>query len=213
MKGKRNEHTIELIKERRSINFFEPSASISDDDLREILDLAAHAPSAFNMQPWEAVVVRTPEKKQALRAVAYGQPKVEEASAVVVIVANTGYVEENLDGVIKDFVAKGYMDEAGGEGYKGMIRQGAGAQDSPRRAELAIKNSMLFAMSIMYAASALGFESHPMDGFDEAGVKKLLGIADSKRIPVFITIGQLKNGMQLLPRGERRKAKDFASFV
>src|SRR3984957_7530326 len=53
-------------------------------DLSRILDAGLNAPSAYNLQPWRFIVIRTPEQKRRLRSACYNQPKVDEASAVIV---------------------------------------------------------------------------------------------------------------------------------
>lgn len=56
------ESLLELVKQRRSIRRFKPDP-VPDDSIDKILEIARWAPSGFNMQPWEFVVVR----KEALR--------------------------------------------------------------------------------------------------------------------------------------------------
>jgi nitroreductase len=48
---------LELIKKRRSIRKY-TDESVSDGDVRALLEAAMAAPSADNLQPWEFVVVR-----------------------------------------------------------------------------------------------------------------------------------------------------------
>jgi nitroreductase len=67
---------IQGIRERRSINFFETGRELSDDQLRELLEVANLSPSSFNLQPWKVVVVRDSERKKVLRQCAMNQPKV-----------------------------------------------------------------------------------------------------------------------------------------
>src|SRR5246127_923935 len=73
----------QAIKERRATPSFE-DVPIHDADLEKIIREGLEAPSGYNLQPWRFVVVRDREQKKRLRAAAFGQPKVEEASAVVV---------------------------------------------------------------------------------------------------------------------------------
>jgi nitroreductase len=54
------ESLIELLKSRRSVRRFKPDP-LPDDFIKKIIDAAKWAPSGFNMQPWEFVVV-TEEK-------------------------------------------------------------------------------------------------------------------------------------------------------
>src|SRR5580704_15809409 len=69
---------------RRSIRKYRDTP-LPDHDIREMLRLAARAPSAWNVQPWRFIVVRDLAIREKLRSAAYGQPQVLVAPAVVVL--------------------------------------------------------------------------------------------------------------------------------
>ena len=94
---------IQAIRERRAINFFEPGKEVSDDKLKELLSIANLSPSSFNLQPWTIIVVRDPERKKILRQCAFNQPKVEEASAVLIMIADPRGLEENWERVLNSW--------------------------------------------------------------------------------------------------------------
>ena len=50
---------LELVKKRRSIRRFKPDP-VPDELVQKIIEVARWAPSGFNMQPWEFVVVKDP---------------------------------------------------------------------------------------------------------------------------------------------------------
>ncbi|QAR31987.1 nitroreductase family protein [Geovibrio thiophilus] len=204
--------TIQTIITRRSVNFFDPSFKISDNELTELLRLAALAPSSYNIQPWEVVVVRSPERKKALRECAFNQPKAEEASAVLIIIGNTDAVEENLDAVASDLVDKGYADAAAAESVKKTAGGFYGLPDSERRKVFSAKNAGLFAMNFMTAAEGLGYVTHPMDGFDEGKIKEAFGIKADKVVPMLIAVGRFKDGVSLPDRKMRFSPERFARF-
>jgi nitroreductase len=56
------EQLLELVKNRRSIRKFKPDA-IPDEYVQKIIEAARWAPSGFNQQPWEFVVIKKPEFK------------------------------------------------------------------------------------------------------------------------------------------------------
>ena len=56
---------LELVKNTRSIRRFKADP-ISDDDIDKVIEAARWAPSGFNSQPWEFVVIRKPELKDKL---------------------------------------------------------------------------------------------------------------------------------------------------
>jgi nitroreductase len=203
---------IQTIKERRSINFFEPGKEISDERIRTLIEIANLSPSSFNLQPWRLIVVRDPGKKKVLRQCAFNQPKVEEASAVLIMIADPGALEENGARVLDSWQQLGYMKPEMRETYKGMMQSLYGAKDSLKRKVFAVKNTGLFAMNLMIAAKGFGFETHPMDGFDEDRIKKEFNIPADKIIPMLIAMGNLKPGITLLPRAFRRSIDEFTRF-
>jgi nitroreductase len=56
---------LDLIKKRRSIREY-TGQTVSDSDVKTMLEAAMAAPSANNSQPWEFVVVRSQELRQQL---------------------------------------------------------------------------------------------------------------------------------------------------
>lgn len=56
---------LELVKKRRSIRNYKPDP-VSDEIIKKIVEAARWAPSGFNSQPWEFVVVRNPELKSSI---------------------------------------------------------------------------------------------------------------------------------------------------
>jgi nitroreductase len=203
---------IQAIKERRSINFFETGKEIPNDKLKELLEIANLSPSSFNLQPWKVVVVKEPEKKKILKQCAFNQPKVEEASVVLILVADPNAMEENMDRMLDSWQELGYMKPDMRETYKGMANNLYGTADSLKRKIFAIKNTSLFAMNLMIAAKGLGLETHPMDGFDEECVKKEFNIPADKIIPMLIAVGYLRSGITLLPRAFRRDVNEFVKY-
>lgn len=204
---------LTAIKERRSINFFEPGKSIPESKLKELLDIASLSPSSFNLQPWKVWVVTKPEHKKALRKCAFDQPKVEESSAMLIIVADPGFLEDHVDRVLDSWLKLGYIKPEMKDMYKGMADNLYGAKDSLKRKLTAVKNASLFAMNLMLAARGLGLQTHPMDGFNEDAVKKEFNIPSEMIIPMLIAVGELKSGVTLLPRAFRVGIDEFAKFV
>ncbi len=203
---------IQAIKERRSINFFEAGKEILDHKLKELLEIANLSPSSFNLQPWRVVVVKDTARKKVLRRCAFNQTKVEEASAVLIMVADPKGVEENLERALDSWQELGYIKPDIKQTYRETAKNLYGDEDSLRRKIFAVKNTALYAMNIMLAAKGLGIETHPMDGFDEQCIKKEFNIPNDKIIPMLIAVGHLKSGITLLPRAFRRGLSEFVNF-
>jgi nitroreductase len=203
---------IQGLKERRSINFFEPGRDVPESKLKELIEIANLAPSSFNLQPWKAVVVKSAERKKVLKECAFNQPKVAEASAVLIMIADPNAVEDHMDRMLDSWQKLGYMKPDMRNTYKGMAQTLYGSVDSLERKIFAVKNTSLFAMNLMIAARGLGLETHPMDGFDEGCIKKEFNIPKDKIIPMLVAVGYLKSEITLLPRAFRREIGEFVKF-
>ena len=57
---------IEAVRSRKSIRGYKPDP-VPDEILREIIEIAGHAPSATNSQPWEITVIKGKVKEDIVR--------------------------------------------------------------------------------------------------------------------------------------------------
>src|ERR1041385_2493718 len=102
----------QTIKERRATPGFE-DVPIHTADLEKIIRAGLEAPSGYNLQPWRFVVVRDREQKKKLRQAAFGQAKVEEASAVIVACGDPeGWKDGDLEEMLRIRAEHGFDDSA-----------------------------------------------------------------------------------------------------
>lgn len=201
----------EIIEKRRAINFFDPEKEVTTELLHEMIDLAARAPSSFNLQPWNLMVFRGKEEKEKLKALAWNQPKVGEAPVVLIVLADKNSWREGHPTVEKNWqemVQAGAMQPAQRDWFLGAAKS---LYDWSPEANLAFaaKNAGFFGMSLMYAATSLGLESHPMDGFDHEGVRKAFNIPDNFWIPLLLAVGYKKPGLELQPAKWRKSREEI----
>lgn len=202
----------EIINKRRSVNFFDTTSDVSDDTLRAVIEDAAKTPSSFNLQPWNLIAVRSDEEKKRLRKLAWDQPKVEEAPVVLIVLADRDGWKEGHEIVERNFremVAAGNMQEEQRQWFLDAAKGLYGRSDEASQA-FALKNAGFFGMSLMYAATARGLDTHPMDGFDHDGVKAAFDIPDRYWIPLLLAVGHFDRTKKLLPPKWR---KDFDEIV
>jgi hypothetical protein len=65
---------IESILSRRATKYYDPNATLSDDQIRELVRIGTSAPTSFHLQNWRFIAVRSPEAKARLRPIAWDQP-------------------------------------------------------------------------------------------------------------------------------------------
>ena|SRR5579875_39687 len=180
----------QAIRERRSTPSF-TGEPVPASDLRQILDAGLHAPSGYNMQPWRFVVVQAPENRKRLRAASYNQAKVEEASAVIVACGDRDGWRKDLDEMLR-------LGRAGGmpEGYAAQAAQSVPAylsSFSPDQMKGWLNKQVILAFtSMMLMAEALGYDTAPMEGFEEDKVCEMLRLPISYTVVALLAIGHLQ---------------------
>ena len=70
---------IECILSRSAAKYYDPAATLSDDQIRELVRIGTTAPTSFHLQNWRFIAVRTPEAKARLHPIAWHQPAITEA--------------------------------------------------------------------------------------------------------------------------------------
>lgn len=202
----------EVIKQRRAINFFDTTKPVSMDQVKQIIETAALAPSGFNSQPWNVMVLTDPEEKAKLRELAFNQPKVTEAPVVLIVLADRDAWQKGHPTFEKNFKKMCESGESAPEKYDGLAETLAGlyGASAERSLAFACKNTGFFAMSMMLAAKDMGLDTHPMDGFDIDGVRKAFKIPDNFWIPMLLAIGHFDTSKTLFPAKWRRSFDEIA---
>ena len=180
----------EAIAERRATPSFDGTA-MPAEDLQQILEAGLNAPSGYNMQPWRFVVVQSAERKKKLRAASYNQAKVEEASAVIVACGDTDGWRKDLDLMLE-------MGRAGGmpESYAAQASSSVPSYMSSFSSEqmkLWLNKQVMLAFThMLLMAEVLGYDTAPMEGFEQDKVHEALRLPLSYWVVALLGVGHLK---------------------
>ena len=200
--------TLEVIKHRISANQFDPSKTLSEAEIRELISYAIEAPSSFNIQHWRFVAVTRPAEKARLKAVAYNQPKVADAAVTFIILGDL-QATERLPQIYQPLVEAGAMPQEMADRVVGMAT-GMYKDNPQNQRDEAIRSASLAAMTLMLAAEAKGLVSGPMIGFDPEGVKREFNISD-RYVPVMLlAVGYPAPGNH--PRKPRLSVDEVLAF-
>ncbi len=176
-------NTLEAIHSRRAIKHYDPEHRMSEAEIRQLLEAAMLAPTAFNIQHWRFVAVTDPEVRKQIRPVAWDQAQVTDASLLIVMCADQ-------DAWKKDVARKwagapqpvqDILVPAIGQYYEG--------REQVQRDEC-MRSCGLAGMAIMLAAKEMGYDSCPMDGFDFDAVAKIIKLPEDHVISFMIAVGK-----------------------
>ncbi len=162
---------------RYAVQAFDTEKKVSDADLETILESARLAPSSFGIEPWKFVVVKNADVRAKLRAAGYDQPKITEASDLIIVAQRTDAENMSAELIARVAAAQGVAPEAL-QGYKDMV-DGAVARNTPVQNAAWLRSQTYIALGIMIeTASLIGVDNAPMEGFNNAQVDEILGLAE-----------------------------------
>lgn len=200
--------TLSLIEQRVSANQFDPAHSLTRSEIEQLVGLATRAPTAYNLQNWRFVAVRTHEAKARLRALAWDQPKVEDAAVTFIICGVLPDVDA-LAERLRPSVAAGYMPAH----MPAAWQQAAGAQyaDPQAARDEAVRSATLGAATLIHAAQAMGLASGPMGGFDAGAVAGTFGLSPRELPVLLVAVGRAAPGNW--PQKPRRPLAEVLEVV
>lgn len=168
---------------RRSVRSY-TDQPVTDDEIRDLLELTGRAPSAFNLQPWRFVVVRDQQVKDELRAAAYGQKQVGEAPVVIAMYADMEDTMAHLDEVVHPG-----LDPEKRESTLAMLRKTFGGMTPEARGVWANAQANIALGYLLLIARSEGFATSPMLGFNADTVKQILGIPAHATVTSLVALG------------------------
>lgn len=202
---------VDVFENRRSVSFFDKDKELSDAILENIIDLAVLAPSAFNLQPWRLIAVKSKEAKERLYKNSFNQIKILEAPVTLVVIGDKeGYREENSEWEVIKRLNNGDAEKV--RKSQAFAKKQYGSDDIAKT-KFAESNAALFAMSIMYAAKNFNVDSHPMSGIDFQGIASEFELSEHETPVMLISLGYFDSSKVLYARRERRKYKEIVSVI
>ena len=175
--------TFSAIEARRAVKHFDPQHEMTSAQIDQLMATTLLSPTSFNIQHWRFVLLRDGELRRKVRAAAWDQAQVTDASLLVIVCADvkawsrqpTRYWR-NAPQEVQDFLVP-----AIGRYYEGSPQS---------QRDEAMRSGGIAAQTLMLAAQAMGYDSCPMVGFDFDAVAQLIDLPADHVIVMFVAIGK-----------------------
>lgn len=225
---------FEVVDKRRSVRRFTES-EVPESVMRKCLKAAILAPNSSNLQPWEFYWIRDEEKKKKVVEACFSQNAAKTAKEIVISVSRIDTWKRNRNMIVEEYEKKGKLLPLVDKYYNKLIPMAythdrfgifgllkrfvyiflsivgyfKPIQRSPltkhQLFESVTKSTALACQNFMMALVAEGFDSCPMEGFDEKRIKKLLKLNWQSHVVMIFGIGKAdKDGVY----GERFRIDD-----
>lgn len=168
---------IKALNWRYATKQFDATKKISESDISTLLEAARLSPSSFGLQPWKFIVVTNPEVRKKIRAAAWDQSQVTDASHLVVFTVDKNVDDAFVDAYVADIAQTRGVSiadlKAFGDTMKGAVKARGSAETvknwSARQVYIALG-------TLLTSAAVLGIDACPMEGFDNKKVDEILGL-------------------------------------
>jgi putative NAD(P)H nitroreductase len=185
-----NSSIEKVINSRISVNNFQPNHFLEDDVITSLVDLATKSPTAYNLQNWKFIAVRSKEAKIRLKSAAYGQEKIINAS-VNFIICGTTEEHKQLRSTLQPCLEANIMGQKIIDDWVAQIAAHEGNNIIQR--DEAIRSASLAAMSLMLAAQDIGLGSCAIGGFDAAQITHEFKLTSTEIPVIIVAVGYSKN--------------------
>ncbi|TVX92323.1 nitroreductase family protein [Paenibacillus agilis] len=200
----------EIVTARRSANKFLPDIKITESELNDIFSLVKYAPSSFNLQPTEYLVITDPDKIEQVYVAAEKQYKIKTAPATIIVLGNK-YAYRDAARIYEGMLHLGMLNKQQFDMTVADTIESYEKRGETFKREDAIRNASISAMQFMLIAKDKGWDTCPMVGFDPEALIRDFNIPEHLVPVMLISIGK-EDKKSSRPRGYRRPIGEFVKY-
>lgn len=155
---------------------FDPARPAAQEQVDRIVEAIRLAPTSSGLQPYDLIVVSDPALRARIKPVANDQQQIVDCSHLLVFAAWDDMTPTRIDKMF-DLVnsERGFVNE-GWEAYRKVLLSKHATQGRQANFEFAARQAYIGLGTGIVAAAMEGVDATPMEGFDPAGVDRVLGL-------------------------------------
>jgi nitroreductase len=166
---------LENLNWRYATKKFDATKKISEADLNTLKEAVRLAASSYGLQPYKVVIVENPELREQLKAAAYGQTQITDASQLFIFANDLNAGPESVAAYIKNISeTRGVPVEALG-GFADMMNGVISNLSQENKNIWTAKQTYIALGTLLAAAAELKIDATPMEGFNAAAFNEILG--------------------------------------
>ena len=156
----------------------DPTQGVPADKLARILESIRLTATSSGLQPYEVLVVTSPQIRAQIKPDAWGQAQITDCSHLLVFAAWDTYTAERINTMfdrVND--ERGFKNE-GWEAYRQQLLSSYPQKDAETNFQHAARQAYIGLGTALIAAAAEKVDSTPMEGFDPAKVDEILKLRE-----------------------------------
>ncbi len=203
---------LENLNWRYATKSFDPTKKVSSKDLEKLLESIQLSASSYGLQPYEILVIENIELREKLKAAAYNQTQITDASHLLVFASYTSLNERYVDTYLQNISQTRNVPKEKLSGFLEMLQNTVLKLTPEEQTKWAEKQSYLALGNLLSAAASFRIDTCPMEGFDSLKFDEILGLGDKGiTATVIAPIGYRseKDQTQFAPKVRKSKKQLF----
>ena len=170
---------IDAFNFRHATKVFDPKRKINPDQFNTILESARLSPSSFGVEPWQLLVVQSPEKRELFRDFTWGANgafngtagQLGTASHFLIFLAHTDATMKHNSEYQQNFMKEvkqlpddviGFINQA----FQKFQEQDFKIEGERQVSDWSAKQAYIAMGNVMSVAAMMGIDSCPIEGFE-----------------------------------------------
>lgn len=175
---------------RYATKTYDINKKLTSDQIDTLIESIRLSPSSFGLQPYKVIDITNPEIREKLKAAAWNQTQITDASQLLVFAVPTDLNETHVDSFIEEVAkTRGVTIESLSE-YSGMIKGSINSHTSEQRKDWSAKQAYIALGILLKTAADIQVDTTPMEGFDSAQFDDILGLKEKNLTSIVLcTLG------------------------
>lgn len=173
------EHTIiENLNWRYATKKFDATKKIAKADLEILKEAIRLSASAYGLQPYQVILLEDEDLRAQIKAVAWNQAQVTEASDVMIFANMTAIGLKEVESYIENMSSVRAIPAANLKGFADMMNNAVTTLTPEAKEVWTAKQTYIALGTLLSAAAELKIDATPMEGFEMNAVNQILNLTE-----------------------------------
>ncbi|WP_026977509.1 NAD(P)H-dependent oxidoreductase [Flavobacterium tegetincola] len=173
------EHTIiENLNWRYATKKFDATKKIAKADLEILKEAIRLSASAYGLQPYQVILLEDEDLRAQIKAVAWNQAQVTEASDVLIFANMTAIGLKEVESYIENMSSVRAIPAANLKGFADMMNNAVTTLTPEAKEVWTAKQTYIALGTLLSAAAELKIDATPMEGFEMNAVNQILNLTE-----------------------------------
>lgn len=169
-------HLLESLNWRYATKQYDATKKINAEDLETLKEATKLSVSSYGLQPYKVIIVENPALRAQLKAVAWNQSQITDASHLFVFAVEKNLGSKQVQAYMENISQTRGIPLENLEGFSGMIHNAIDGLDENAKQNWAKKQTYIALTTLINTAAYLKIDATPMEGFDAQKFDEILGL-------------------------------------